>query len=553
VLELGKKTSGVWELSMKVYIPTGKDGYYNVISDFIPTNPTNTTWAFQVSFAAKNGEENNYPNQGEIYAGSHDPVYFNFAHDTWLLSKIVMDLDNDVAKYYLDGELLHEWQYSTGTFGEANIKVIDVADFFPPNKPSTSAFYVSDITFGIQCNFDDKASGAYVAQSYPNFWRTWLNQPGTTFDAVITNEQAASVPNSAKLVYVGDDEGTDLVFQAGNKTSGVYTIDFDMYIPNNAPAYCNLLHTFTGTASGNEWAVGVYFNVTAASGSDPGTYVQQNGVKTNFTALNNAWFPVSYYIDLDNDIAKISINGTQILEWQFKTTENGGTGVKRLAAADFYPIEPGSVYYIDNFKFCVPREVSVTPVTFPIMNVTPTSISETMTEGETTIKTVPVTVSNTGTAAGEYTATITGTVAWLTLTGDTQGTVPFDGSKTFNVVIDGGELGEGEYTGTITVTTSDEEHPTFNIACTLKIELGVEIFTAITTSVFPNPASDWVKVQCSTVINSIQLINNMGQIVYAANVDGDNTSIDTSNFSAGYYFIRVITNEGTHNVKLIIE
>ncbi|MDL2241216.1 T9SS type A sorting domain-containing protein, partial [Bacteroidales bacterium OttesenSCG-928-K22] len=388
VLLLGGKTSGVWDFSMKMYVPTGKCGYFNILANFAGTS---STWALQVYL----NDEGTNPGAGYIHAGASEAATFTFDHDSWVNFYIQIDLDTDNAVMYVDDVFVYEWVYTAGSFGAGCPRIIDAMNIFPPTE-GVSDFYIDDIVFEaasdviFETNFDELTAGAYVAQSYPEWWRTWNNTPGTAEDGLISTEQASSTPNSAKLAY-----DTDLIFLTGDQTTGAYTIDFDMYIPNAAPAYFNLLHTFAGTSS--EWAIGVHFNVTGSDFPEVGTYVQQNGEITNFTYPDNTWFPVSFFVDLSNDNATLDINGTRILEWQFSLTENGGAGLRQLGAADFFPPQTGALYYIDNFVFAGVSGGA------PSIAITPNSINKEVDVNSTDEIIVPVTITNTGSSMADYT------------------------------------------------------------------------------------------------------------------------------------------------------
>ena len=836
VMKLGKKTSGTWDLAFKIFVPTGKNGYFNVQANF--TGGQDGDWACEIYFACTS-QAVAPPGTGSIRIGNTTAASFTFQHDVWVDVKINMNLDDDDATLYVGGNLVHNWIYSIGASGTVPgscPRIIDAFNIYPAVNTATSSFYIDDIVFEqagstviFEANFDDLPNGSYLAQSYPEFWETWDNNPGTSEDALITTEQSASTPHSAKCTY-----GTDVVFKAGDKTSGVYTLEFDMYFPNNGRGYFNLLHIFDRGNQGqdSEWAIGVYFNVTAITPT--GTNIQVGGQVTPFTFPYETWFPIKFYINLDEDIATISINNQLLKEWQFSLTENGGVGTRQLAAADFYPPQAGSTFYIDNFKYTalstgetfpimdvtpdnitealpiggtatktitvantgtsigeyaswlvydidnppagsntyniaycgenqspigytsyvgdvevgakfsssqicgkvgsyitklsyfitenhqipnnlitfriygalkqnepgellvevaktgltasawnevtlpepllidrtelwvtvslyhssgagpiatdggqgapsapggnwarfgnsgsfteftgwgninikataqggaypncwinisgdtygtVPKGSSKTfntalnaagitpdiykatlfvvtndpdnflftiPCTltvgnFPNITVTPLSITETIDLGDTEKITVPVTVKNTGSAEGTYSAEVEGTDVWLKVGGDIEGTVPAaGGEKEFNAIIDGSELEKGEYEASIKVTTNNAQNPIFNIACKLTVkEEGIEAIVGnIITSIYPNPASDLVNIECNKMINSIQVINQSGQIVYNTTVNNDKTTIDTSNLSAGYYFVRVITDESAHSVKLIVK
>ena len=724
VLLLGGKTSGKWETTMKINIPTGTCGFFNILSSFAGGA---SEWALQVYFGVMGEAPNTLtPGIGTMHIAGSNSAAFSFAHDTWVNVRIFIDLDTDAAEIYINNELKYSWQYTLGTFGEGCLRVIDAMNFYPPVAGST--FYVDDIVFASadvtilnETSFDDVANGVFVAQSYPEFWTTWSNAPGGNEDAVISNEQSSSAPQSAKLAFAAGD---DLVFKAGDKTTGSYTYDFEMYIPGTNPAFFNVLHIFGGSAS--EWAVGVYFNITSGSPAN-GSYVHHDGAVTNFTSPSNTWFPVSIFIDLDNDNATIDINGTQVLQWQYSIKENGGVGARQLAAVDFYPPEAGSVFYIDNVVYTAHGGDAV-----PIMSVNPSSeISKTLDYGNNTASQT-VTVQNTGNSIGEYSSWVSfvdegkgdggkanfvltysdddllpeggigyaitnaGTAylavkfplsyicdkvgtyitklsyfvpsgganhidlsirksdllgqpgeiiaqtsvssvihnywneadlaepvlidgqeiwavasfiheldafpiscdgnvlvpdvnwfrlpnsswsvftaadrgnymikafaegdvipaCWLSLSGTTYGSIASSASKTFDVEFNSAGLNEGTYEATLMISTNDVDRPLFEIPCKLEITvLGVEEYTVngVTTTIYPNPASDMITVQSTKTINDIQVINNIGQVVFSTKVSGEQTTINTSNLSSGMYIVRVSTDAGSKSIKVIIK
>ena len=197
----------------------------------------------------------------------------------------------------------------------------------------------------------------------------------------------------------------------------------------------------------------------------------------------------------------------------------------------------------------------LTTASGPFMSVDVKSISEEILkeEDKPTNITKTITVSNNGNESGDYEAKVEGTADWLTLTGETSATVPAGENKTFDAVLEAAELATGTYDATIVITTNDEHNPKFEIPCTLRVEhVGIDDYT-IQTLVFPNPTTGMVQVQSNTIINNIQLFNNVGQMVYSSTVNGDNTSFDTSNFGAGLYFIKVNTDKGSHSVKLMVK
>ena len=426
-----------------------------------------------------------------------------------------------------------------------------------------SAFIIFTLSAQIVENFSDyNVGGKIAAQAQAmgrTYWTTWSNVPGGSEDAPVAEidrKKAGHFTGGGSIdqvLFLGGAPGT-----ANCKTEGVWELTFKMWVPTDKAGYFNIQSKSPVNYATNEWACQFYF------GSTSQTHLPTPGIGTmdcggtsaaTFTFQHDTWTDVKLIMDMDADHAEIIINGNSVYTWTytdgtFGTTPPNTGCIKQIDAMNIYPGESFSEFYITDIVFRDPNA----PEEFPIMNVTPTSITESIIEGENEIITNPITVANTGTAEGEYEAVATceGEIVWLTLTGDAEGTVAVGGSKSFNAVINPSELEVGEHKATILVETNDEAHALFTIPCKLTITLGIDDFK-IKTAIFPNPASDVVNVVCNTIVNSIQLINNNGQIVYNHVVNNDNITIDTSNLSAGYYFIKLFTHEGTHSVKLVLK
>ena len=73
------------------------------------------------------------------------------------------------------------------------------------------------------------------------------------------------------------------------------------------------------------------------------------------------------------------------------------------------------------------------------------------------------------------------------------------------------------------------------------------------THIFPNPTSELVTVQCSFKIKTIEVYNSLGQKVEEFSVDGYNKSINTEKYPKGNYILKVITESGTIDKKVIFQ
>lgn len=193
-------------------------------------------------------------------------------------------------------------------------------------------------------DFESFTLGDYVAQSDASgYWTTWTNSPGGSEDAVISSDFNHTASGANSMLVSG---ANDMILKLGNKTSGTYEINFYYYLETGFGGYFNFQKY---EAPGNEFAVEVYFH------EDGTGRVVQNGDHT-FTYPKDTWFLITTIIDLDNDLATMSINGTQVHSWPFNQQTDGTAGIKQLGGIDFYAgVEQNSgetpKYYTDDIEY----------------------------------------------------------------------------------------------------------------------------------------------------------------------------------------------------------
>ena len=141
-------------------------------------------------------------------------------------------------------------------------------------------------------DFESYAVDDFLAQSNPEMWTTWSNAPGGAEDAQISDEQASSGIKSVKV-----DGVTDLVLKLGNKTSGVYEINFNFYVPTGMGGYYNIQHY---EAPGVEWAFEIYFQANGTGFMNAG-----GDNAATFTYAQGEWFRINNYIVLEADWAQV--------------------------------------------------------------------------------------------------------------------------------------------------------------------------------------------------------------------------------------------------------
>ncbi len=225
--------------------------------------------------------------------------------------------------------------------------------------------------------YDDMESytvGTYLAESdQTGYWTTWSDDPGSAEDALITDAESLSPTQSCIVEGI-----SDLVLLLGNKTSGVYEVSLEYFIPSGFGGYINLQHW---EAPGTEWAVQLYF--ATAPGSDNGWIFAGAPDEIFFTYPKDTWFPIEFYVDIDEDEAICTVDGVVVAEWQFSLQSFGDPGTNQLGGVNIYagaPTGETPMFYFDNVAY-----VAVDPgIASPIIDVSLSSIFLSLEEGEIT-------------------------------------------------------------------------------------------------------------------------------------------------------------------------
>lgn len=204
VLNLGNKSTGKYELKFNIYVPAGKNGYYNIQQSVPIGNGGNGDWNLN-HFFNNNGE-------GEITDGNNVSLAtFTFPYNQWFECKHVFDLDNNIATYYVNGNFVKKAAYTRNLGG---------VDFFGTNNIST--FYVDDVEYvelpAVVYNVDNCDA------------------------AVDLSLYMGQTPNVPQLTGLYDN--TNATFDAGDPTPPDCWLDG---FPNSSPVINgSMWYTFTG-------------------------------------------------------------------------------------------------------------------------------------------------------------------------------------------------------------------------------------------------------------------------------------------------------------------
>ncbi|MBC8416068.1 MAG: T9SS type A sorting domain-containing protein [Candidatus Cloacimonetes bacterium] len=182
------------------------------------------------------------------------------------------------------------------------------------DPPAGVAIYSDD--------FESYTVGEYLAVQSAD-WTTWSNNPGSAEDALISDVQALSGSNSVVV------EGTtDLVLIMDNYTSGVYSMDLNLFVPTGYCGYWNLQKTST---PGQEWAFQIMFDVTGIATADAGA-----AAAFSFPFSFDTWINMELIVDLDADLCEIWVDGVMLHDYQWTLGTFGTPGLLSFGGMNLY-------------------------------------------------------------------------------------------------------------------------------------------------------------------------------------------------------------------------
>ncbi|PIP54850.1 MAG: hypothetical protein COX07_03120 [Bacteroidetes bacterium CG23_combo_of_CG06-09_8_20_14_all_32_9] len=535
VFNIGDKVTGRYELSWQMFVPSAKLGYFNVLADFAGNN---SIWAFQAMI---------YHDSVFVDAGGTTAAKTNFTQNVWHLVKLIIDLDDDFATFYVDANEVISYKWSKGAQGDGTLVKLDAIDFYgwdgtgsPTPVTGTAGYY-----------FDDLKIEQVVAPNAPSNLTAVLN--GADIDVAWT----APTPGPAPDGYALSRNGI-IVF---NTPSAVSYTDISPW-PNTYYYVVRANYTGLGYShASNQDSVtvpgGVTRNLVLMEGGTgtwcpycPGAAM---GLRDLIEVNNKSAVAIEYHdgdsyanIFSSDRIGYYAIDAFPTMICDGKLRLEGGN-----ATISMYP------YYLPmyNERYITPslHIININIVQDSVDYFTATiTIEQTFQYASGWKLHTALTESNIPETWGNQTEV---DFACRGMYPDAYGTtLDFSVSDTQTVILNFSTAGfvknNCEFITFVQHSSSKEVTQVAKID--MSSILGIQELNGDKVSIYPNPASDYMML-LSDGKGTMSICDLTGKIVYSSKITNNTQVIDISKLSKGIYVVKVNSTKSSFAKKLVVE
>ena len=501
ILLLGDAESAMYSCSFDMFVPTGKNGYNNILHVFAGSG---SEWAVEVNYNTSSGT---YIEAAGVSTDFTCPI------NEWFNVRFDIDLDNDLATFFVNDEEIVSWQYSLKTDGSQGVRKLAAMDFFPPTNASTSEFYIDNV-YVVKIG---GASAPHFAFTPTNVNETLGEDEVTAVDITVANTGNSIGDWMGWLDFGAGGEGTqtaelkyhdDLVNSGIGSQTTAFTREMGVRLPALA---------YAGSAMGMKVVSASYYIYddyistdhnyifriySQGMGNQPGELLAEETVNTD---LAGQWITATFS-------TPVSLTGQTI--WATVQLEQAaGEYPLSMDGGDYGPDADGNWLSTNggNFSHCY-SEGSFGGAWLITVNC----------QGER----IPGTWASINKDGGSL---IGGQTETVTLTLNTIG------------------LETGAYNANFIIFTNDEELPSLEIPVTLNVQTSVPENATSAYNVYPNPTTGMVTVEGEN-ISAIAIYSAAGQLVGIVR----DTTVDMGVYGAGVYFLNIIDNANNATVQRVV-
>ena len=515
VLRLGDKTTGSYSISLDLFIPEGKEAYFNILHEFAGSN---SVWATQVWLKSES-----YGNH--VWPGTIDP--FDVPFDEWFTIGFDIYLDDALVCMKVGDRIIGAWDYSRYT--TAKYCGIAAMNFYPSSSDANkNGFFIDDITF-------EEITGPFSINLNPESESLEIINDANRLDTLrsgFANEGDRIAKYRTWIDYgIGEEGGEEKVLHHDGEPRYTYgSYDNDPYIEIGSRFLIDYLNdnSFMGRKITK---MQYYVPYSASDGcSGPLTFriyrfydKQLLAEKQLGTYSFGAWNSVEFDepiplrgFDIFATVGFQQVNGGYPISLDAGPALTYIADLVRLDGGDWFSLNSNSIYYggqeWGNHNIRLICEGHAVESNW---------------------------VKQTWLPDGYYGFATTylcpGQVADIDL------------------VFDSNELAYGLYEANLKIATINN-YDNIEVSVPIKMKVSgtnVDDITVEKSKIYPNPTNGQIIIEAES-LRHITISNLLGQTIFDGNASGDEFNYDFCKHDAGIYLIRIETASGVAVKKVSV-
>ncbi|MGQ9847507.1 MAG: T9SS type A sorting domain-containing protein [Bacteroidales bacterium] len=535
IFKCGGKTTGRYELSWQMFVPSSHIGYFNLLHIF---SGANSEWAFQAYI---------YNDSIYIDAAGAKAAGGQFVRNTWHAVKLIVDVDDDFATCFIDGNELISYQWSKGAFGDGTTNKLDAIDFYawdgshsptPNTGGSIKGYYVDDLLYK-QVTPPNEPTNLTATVNGADIDLNWT-APNPTPNNYILIKNGTIILNTTNNAYtdLGPWPNTyNYMVRAGYGTSGYSH-------PSNTATV-----TVTGGVTRNlvlyEGGTGTWCPYCPGAAMGLRDLIEVNS--KNAVAIEYHYGDTYENMDATQRLGYYSIMNFPTIFADGKLKAEGGN-----ATTSLYPIYLN--FYNERINIPALQNLNVNIVNTGVDTYRATITVEEIYSYLTTGLKLHTALTESNIAQNWQNQTEVDYVC-RKMYPDAAGTdLDFTQSTTQTVTIDFNTTGyvKNNCEFVVFVQHDASKEVTQVAKVDMSTIIGIEELSGNKISLYPNPTSNYI-VLLSNGNGNLTITDITGKVVYNASVNQTQQYFNIANLSKGIYMVKYTSKNNSFTQKLLIE
>lgn len=224
---------------------------------------------------------------------------------------------------------------------------------------------IAVLGFSLNAQFTDDFESYPTGPYFGGHWSTWSGADSGTENIVVSIDQASS---GTKSGFIGGDTLQDAVLKLGNQTSGIWTVEWKMFITFASTGYYNFQEN--EVIGAGAWGLEIYLNRDSATPGVASITTEGGTVEVGtFNYTEEEWITLTHVFDVPANTVQILLNGVEVYNG------NAYLDTFQLGAVDFYSADANNAYYLDDVVLA-PGTMGVNDLNASNISVYPTVVKD---------------------------------------------------------------------------------------------------------------------------------------------------------------------------------